>query len=82
MCILLKKLHNICIKTYGSYLSQIQYIPNYEGKLINIFYLQNNQVQEHFKLLIKGFLHYNSKYYFLQEENIAIGLIDCMKNQK
>lgn len=82
ICILIQKLHNVCIETYGDYLTQLSKIEGYHNKLINIFYLNDPQIQEHFKNLIKIYLNQNSRYGILSEDEVALGLIDAAKGQK
>ena len=41
ICLLIKKLHNLCVQTNGSYLMELTKIDNYHNKLTNIFYLNN-----------------------------------------
>lgn len=76
---MIQKLHNICASNYGDYLSELTAIPEYHGRLLNIFYLGSKAIQDHFRLLISIYLSYNSKYQFLDEEQVALGLIDASK---
>ncbi len=82
ICLIIQKLHNVCIETYGDYLTQLSKIGGYHNKLINIFYLNDPQIQEYFKNLIKIYLNQNSRYGILSEDEVAIGLIDAGKGQK
>lgn len=82
ICTIIKKLHNICIETYGCYLAQLNRIEDYHPKLINIFYLNDPQLQQHFKNLVKIYLNQNSKYQILDEPATALGLIDSARSQK
>lgn len=50
-------------------------IPDYSNRLCRIFYLNDNTVQEHFKLLIMLYLYYNKNLCILDENAVAVGLV-------
>ena len=77
LCSLIKVLHNICADKNGSYLSEITNIPEYHKKLVRMLSLNDNALQEHFKLFIMIYLSYNNKFCILDEPEIALGLIEA-----
>ena len=81
LCSLIKILHNDCACEKGSYLSEISNIPDYHHRLCRVFYLNDNLLQEHFKLLIMLYLSYNSKEAILDEREISLGLLHAGRNR-
>lgn len=81
LCSLIQALHNRCLDQDGHYLTEISSIDNYHERLCRIFYLNDNALQEHFKLFMMAYLSYNSQIAILDEPEIALGLIQAGKTR-
>jgi hypothetical protein len=75
LCSLIQLLHNQCAEQQGVFLGEVTRIQDYHARLCHIFYLADNQLQEHFKLFIMIVLSYNQRFLILDEADIALGLL-------